>query len=147
MKREVKYADWLIALVNIKDTDIKRGDIVQVVSVYENGKFNAYNDSKGKIAAFSKDAIGTVFDFVDMVENCEKETYDFVNPTHYKQNGVEVIEMMEMIWGVEKLIAHCEMNSFKYRMRLGLKPDQPIDRDLEKARWYENKANELRKKC
>jgi hypothetical protein len=37
------------------------------------------------------------------------------------------------------------MTAFKYRMRLGLKPDQPIGRDLEKAMWYENKANELRK--
>lgn len=36
------------------------------------------------------------------------------------------------------------MNAFKYRMRLGLKPEQSVERDLEKANWYEQKAKELR---
>jgi hypothetical protein len=36
------------------------------------------------------------------------------------------------------------MTAFKYRMRAGKKPDQPIERDMEKAKWYDNKANELR---
>jgi hypothetical protein len=44
---------------------------------------------------------------------------------------------------MEKYIAFCEMNAFKYRMRLGDKPDQPIDRDLEKAKWYENMVKQL----
>ena len=70
--------------------------------------------------------------------------YDFINPNHYKQGSKEVIEMMQDIWGVEKLIAYCEMNAFKYRMRLGLKPEQSVERDLEKAVWYETKAKELR---
>ena len=79
-------------------------------------------------------------------EKVDNKAYDFINPDHYKKGGKEVIEMMEDIWGVEKLIAHCEMCAFKYRMRLGEKPGQPINRDLEKANWYENKANELREK-
>lgn len=29
-------------------------------------------------------------------------------------------------------------------MRIGSKPDQPIERDLEKANWYLKKAFELR---
>jgi hypothetical protein len=37
------------------------------------------------------------------------------------------------------------MNAFKYRMRLGDKPEQPIERDLEKAKWYENMAKKYRK--
>lgn len=74
------------------------------------------------------------------------EGYDFINPDHYKKGSMEVIEMMEVIWGTEKLIAHCEMCAFKYRMRLGEKPDQPIERDLNKAHWYENKAKELKQK-
>lgn len=32
----------------------------------------------------------------------------------------------------------------KYRMRMGTKPDQPIERDLEKANWYLNKAKKLK---
>lgn len=72
------------------------------------------------------------------------DEYDFINPTHYQNSGgKETIEMMLDIWGVESVIAHCQMCAFKYRMRLGKKPEQPIERDLEKAQWYENKANEL----
>ena len=75
----------------------------------------------------------------------EEVEYDYVNPSHYKKGSKEVIDMMLDIWGAEKLIAHCEMCAFKYRMRLGEKPDQPIQRDLDKAKWYETTANELRK--
>lgn len=73
------------------------------------------------------------------------ENYDFINPNHYKQGSKEVIDMMVSIWGKEIVALHCEITSFKYRMRLGNKPDQPIERDFEKAIWYENKAKELRK--
>lgn len=64
------------------------------------------------------------------------------HPNHYNNQSIEVIDMMKRIWGKEKLIAFCEMNAFKYRMRAGLKGDVEID--LAKANWYENKADELR---
>ena len=35
------------------------------------------------------------------------------------------------------------MTAFKYRMRIGNKPDQPLERELAKAKWYEDKAKEL----
>ena len=71
--------------------------------------------------------------------------YNYINPKHYKQfANIECWEMMLKLWGKEKFIAYCEMNAFKYRMRLGEKPEQPIDRDLAKANWYMNKANELK---
>ena len=70
--------------------------------------------------------------------------YDFVNPQHYKKMSVETWEMMVSIWGAEKYVAHCEMCAFKYRMRLGEKPDQPVERDLEKARWHEDMAKRIR---
>lgn len=73
------------------------------------------------------------------------EKYDYINPSHYKKYSMEGWEMMLKIWGREKFIAHCEMCAFKYRLRLGDKPDQPVEQELEKARWYENKANELKK--
>ena len=77
----------------------------------------------------------------------EVKPYDYINPNHYKQGSKEVIEMMQDIWGKEKLIAYCEMNAFKYRMRAGLKPEQSVQRDLEKAKWYSDKANRLRNGC
>lgn len=73
-----------------------------------------------------------------------KQKYDFINPDHYKKSSKEVYEMMIDIWGEEAFIIHCEMTAFKYRMRAGTKPDQPIERDLMKAKWYEAKAESYR---
>jgi hypothetical protein len=70
--------------------------------------------------------------------------YDYIDPSHYKNGSKETFEMMIDIWGVDAFILHCEMTAFKYRMRLGKKPDQPVERDLEKALWYENKIAELK---
>ena len=81
-----------------------------------------------------------VYEFSSVSEN-----YDYINPNHYKQGSKEVIDMMVAIYGKEAVASHCEITAFKYRMRLGNKPDQPIERDFEKCKWYESKAKELRK--
>lgn len=73
-----------------------------------------------------------------------KNGYDFVNPTHYKKNSIEVIDMMVAIHGPAKVADYCEITAFKYRMRMGHKPDQPIEREMEKVNWYEAKAVQLR---
>ena len=74
------------------------------------------------------------------------ETYEMVNsPKHYNNYSMECIDMMAMIWGAEATAAWCEMTALKYRMRVGLKPDNPIEQDLEKEAWYLARANELRK--
>ena len=75
----------------------------------------------------------------------EKEV-DKTNPEYYKANSIEVIDMMVKVWGKEAVITHCEMCAFKYRMRLGNKPNNPVEIELGKAKWYENKANELKNK-
>lgn len=86
----------------------------------------------------------------EMLKNAEKQMekevkeYDYINPNHYKQGDKEVIEMMVDIWGAENVAKYCSMNAFKYRMRMGLKPNQSIEQELDKAKWYENKAKELR---
>ena len=93
----------------------------------------------------SKDKADKITEKLDKLNNLDqKENYDFINPEHYKQGSMEVIDMMKLLWGTEALILHCEMTAFKYRMRAGRKPDQSIERDLEKARWYDDKAKKLR---
>lgn len=76
----------------------------------------------------------------------KQEIYDFINPDHYKSSSSskEVIDMMIDIWGIEAVMLHCEITAFKYRMRIGKKPGQSIENELNKALWYENKAKELR---
>ena len=77
-------------------------------------------------------------------QNGEQESlYDYINPEHYKTLNKEVWQMMVDIWGKDAFKLHCQMCAFKYRMRLGNKPNQPIDQDLKKAHWYEQKIKEL----
>lgn len=73
--------------------------------------------------------------------------YEMVNhPNHYNSYSLETIEMMRRIWGDEATAQWCEMTAFKYRMRVGLKPDNSIEQDLAKEQWYITKSNELSNK-
>lgn len=54
---------------------------------------------------------------------------------------------MVAIWGKEKVADWCEITAFKYRMRMGTKPDNSIEQDLKKEQWYLKKAKELRTDC
>ena len=76
----------------------------------------------------------------------EQEVTDttYVNhPTHYNKYDVEVIDMMEKIWGTEQTAIWCKLTAFKYRMRIGLKPDNSIQQDIVKENWYLDKYNQL----
>lgn len=75
------------------------------------------------------------------------ESYDNVNPNHYKLFPIETIDMMINIWGVDKVISYCEITAFKYKMRVGSKPTASVDDDIKKAEWYLNKAEELKDLC
>lgn len=77
-------------------------------------------------------------------EKPEHEEYDYINPAHYQEFSVEVIDMMAAIWGKEATALHCEMCAFKYRLRIGSKPNQSIEDELGKINWYMEKAKELR---
>ncbi len=94
--------------------------------------------------------------FLQCMEQYEKEhtskvetpNYEHVeHPSHYTNYPCEVIDMMVAIWGKEKVADFCEINAFKYRMRMGTKPDNAIEQDLKKEQWYLNKAKELRNEC
>lgn len=70
--------------------------------------------------------------------------YEHVNhPSHYNNYDKEVIDMMINIWGKEQTAIFCKLNAFKYRMRMGTKPENDILQDLKKEKWYLAKYNEL----
>jgi hypothetical protein len=93
---------------------------------------------------FCEQLAGKTCDLKTTLKNMEeKKEYDYINPQHYKQGGMELWEKQVAIWGEEAYITHCHITAMKYRMRAGLKPDQSIERDIEKAKWYETKAEEL----
>lgn len=78
------------------------------------------------------------------MSNIQDNVQDNINhPKHYTQYSMEVIDMMIQIWGVDATVQYCEMNAFKYRMRMGVK-NTPIMEDLGKEQWYLNRAKLLR---
>lgn len=82
------------------------------------------------------------YDIPPIVPNTE---YEMVNhPSHYNTSSVETIEKMRRIWGNQATALWCEMTAFKYRERIGLKPDNSIEQEMGKIKWYEDKAKELR---
>lgn len=66
------------------------------------------------------------------------------HPSHYNNYSVEVLEMMRRIWGYEKVAIFCELNAFKYRMRMGLKEGNPTEQDLAKEKFYLEYAKSLK---
>lgn len=68
------------------------------------------------------------------VEEPKKEQVN--HPEHYNDYDVEVIEMMERVFGHEAVINFCRLNAFKYRMRAGHKDGNSLEQDLKKERWY-----------
>lgn len=89
--------------------------------------------------------------FLSLIKQYQKEnpieepTYEHVeHPAHYNTYSTETIGMMVGIWGKEKVADWCEITAFKYRMRMGTKPDNSIEQDLKKEKWYLDKAKELR---
>lgn len=59
---------------------------------------------------------------------------------YYDQDRLNTIRTMEQVYGTRSVLAFCECNVLKYRLRLGKKPEQSVERELTKARWYERAA-------
>lgn len=71
--------------------------------------------------------------------------YEMVNhPKHYNNYDVEVIDMMEKIFGLYDTYAFCKLNAYKYRMRAGTKPGTPVQQDLDKEQWYLTRAENIK---
>ena len=78
----------------------------------------------------------------EAIEPIEPEV-DMVNePPHYK-TGIECIEELELVFGVEAVKHFCLCNVWKYRKRALIKNGQE---DLDKADWYMAKYKELEEK-
>ena len=71
--------------------------------------------------------------------------YEFVNhPSHYNQWSYEVIDMMIKIYGKETTAMWCELTAFKYAVRMGFKPGESVQQEVDKRNWYLSMAKKLR---
>lgn len=62
---------------------------------------------------------------------------DPINPQHYKQYAVEVIDLIQQALTPEEFKGYLKGNMLKYRFRAGYKKDR--EEDLEKSNWYQDK--------
>lgn len=96
-----------------------------------------------ELAQKDLDPLGDIKTELNEIKSEQK--YEMVNhPTHYNNYDKEVIEMMINIWGPEETAIFCKLNAFKYRLRMGTKPDNDIQQDLNKEKWYLKKFHELK---
>lgn len=70
---------------------------------------------------------------------------DVVNhPKHYcRENGMESIDEMVLVFGIEAVKHFCLCNVWKYRYRAA---DKNGEEDLKKSDWYMRKYKELEEK-
>lgn len=71
----------------------------------------------------------------ELMENKE------AHPAHYNQGNIECIDAMQSAFGDEAVFDFCLLNAFKYLWRCREKGT--MKQDLEKARWYIAKAEEV----
>ena len=73
----------------------------------------------------------------------ESPTHDNVNhPSHYcRENAMECIDEMILIYGKEAVMHFCLCNAHKYRYRAA---DKNGAEDLKKSDWYLRKYKELK---
>ena len=70
--------------------------------------------------------------------------YDPVRrPAHYNMGGVECIDYIKQVLGLDGFIAYCHGNMLKYQHRYRYKQN-PVE-DIQKAKWYLNKMLEVMK--
>lgn len=76
----------------------------------------------------------------------EKDENSAVNhPKHYQnEGGLETIDEMILLFGLEETMIFCKLNAWKYRARASKKGSE--QEDLDKANWYILKYQELEKR-
>lgn len=74
-----------------------------------------------------------------------KASFDPVSkPFHYNAGEIECIDYIKQVLGPEGFVAYCQGNLMKYNHRARYKHATPIE-DMEKAKWYLDKALETLK--
>ena len=82
----------------------------------------------------------------DLVKSATKDENSTVNhPKHYQnKGGLETIDEMILLFGLEETMIFCKLNAWKYRARASKKGSEK--EDLEKANWYILKYQDLEKR-
>lgn len=75
----------------------------------------------------------------------QTETYDYINPAHYKkEDGTDYIDHLIATDGPEKAAYWCDRTAGKYLDRIGKKPGEGAEREMQKVVEYRRRACEFR---
>jgi hypothetical protein len=92
----------------------------------------------------------------DMIAQAQKEGMDIkfhiepedlgeednINPSHYQDGGIEIIDVVEAKATPEEFEGYCKWSAFVYISRAGKKKNTSATEDKQKAVWYLNKSIE-----
>ena len=117
---------------------IDKGIVYDIVS-------SSSSETLGNGRYLVRESLSDSFDLNQNEPTSESITEDVINhPKHYNSDVFpQVIDMMLKSFTKDEVLAFCKLNSFKYRMRAGVKDATKIEQDINKAIWYENKFKEL----
>ena len=169
-KRKIEISSNETNLINkMNDNLTRKNPLVYAIPTIDDRPSIDINENKGYASActtktkYCEEGIDKINEMIqkskeleERINTCLKtknnecvnnKSYEMVNhPEHYNNYDKEVIDMIEAIWGTEKAAIWCEITAFKYRMRMGTKPDNDITQDIKKEKWYLNKFKELKSK-
>jgi len=75
------------------------------------------------------------------------EEYDYIKPNHYKLwEGMEPFELHRKLLNKIEYIGFLKGNILKYKLRIGNKPGESIERDMEKIKVYQEELKKFLKK-
>ena len=67
-----------------------------------------------------------------------------IRPDYYKLYSVEAVDMARRIWGDEAVMKAAEITAFFYRMRMGYKPENSIQQEMTKERYWLDLAKKIK---
>jgi hypothetical protein len=81
----------------------------------------------------------TLNEYIDKIQQLEPKP-DAINPDHYQKGGIQTIDYIEAKLGSDGAFSYCLGNVIKYVSRAGVKDITKEREDLEKAKWYLDRA-------
>jgi hypothetical protein len=78
-----------------------------------------------------------------IVDKVLKTQYDYIKPNHYKlwEDMEDTFEPHKKLLTKEEYIGFLRGNILKYQLRLGKKPNEPVERDLKKIEVYQEELS------
>lgn len=114
--------------------------------VRECNSLSNYEGLKGEYSCLDFYKEGDLGNLILKCDVINDEDYDYSKPSHYKLwEGMQEFELHKKLLSKDEYIGFLKGNILKYQMRAGRKPNEPIDRDMDKIKVYTDELNRFLK--